>query len=84
MPISDAKLVFTDNELAHMRKNIEETEVIVHEDILLQKRSLLGLATLPSEDTGQIEWTYPVYEYGSEGLNMLLCGSSWNSETNAI
>lgn len=80
LPIEDAKLIFTEEELSTMRKSVDETEVIVHENILINKRTALGLATLPSEDTGQIEWTYPNYEYNSEELNNLLNSSEWNSE----
>lgn len=80
MPIIDAKLVFTDNELAHMRKSIDETEVIVHEEILLRKRESMGMSVLPSEDTGQIEWTYPVYEYNTDKLNNLLNSQKWTKE----
>lgn len=82
MPIIDAKLVFTDNELAHMRKSIDETEVIVHEEILVSKREAMGMSVLPSEDTGQIEWTYPVYEYNSDELNNLLNGDNWFNNEN--
>lgn len=78
LPITDAKIVFTEEELSTMRKSVDETEVIVHENILIEKRNAMGLATLPSEETGQIEWTYPVYEYNSEELNNLLNTSKWS------
>lgn len=80
MPIDDAKLIFSEDELSHMRKNIDETEVIVHENILVNKRNNLGLTTLPSEETGQFEWTYPVYEYNSSELNNLLNSEKWMEE----
>lgn len=60
-----------------MRKSTDETKAIVHENILIEKRNALGLTTLPSEDTGQIEWTYPVYEYNSEELSNLLDSNKW-------
>lgn len=81
MPITDAKLIFTEDELSHMRKSVDETEVIVHENILIEKRNIAGMVTLPSEETGQIEWTYPNYKYNSEELNNLLSSSKWNSDT---
>jgi succinyl-CoA synthetase beta subunit len=80
MPTTDAKIVFTEEELSHMKKNVDETEVIVHENILVEKRNAMGLVTLPSEETGQIEWTYPVYEYNSEELNNLLNNKNWNND----
>lgn len=80
LPLIDAQFIFTEEELAHMRKNVDETEVIAHEEILVEKRNAMGLTTLPSEDTGQIEWTYPVYEYNSEELNNLLNSKNWFTE----
>lgn len=80
LPLIDAQFIFTEEELAHMRKNVDETEVIVHEEILVEKRNAMGLTTLPSEETGQIEWTYPVYEYNSEELNNLLNSKNWFTE----
>lgn len=80
LPISDARIVFSEDELSHMRKNVDETEVIAHEEILVEKRNAMGLTTLQSEDTGQIEWTYPVYEYNSEELNNLLNSKNWFTE----
>lgn len=43
----------------------------------IEKRNAMGLTTLPSEDAGQIEWTYPNYEYNSEELNNLLESDKW-------
>lgn len=80
LPLTDARIVFSEDELSHMRKNIDETEVIVHENILVNKRNNLGLTTLPSEETGQFEWTYPVYEYNSNDLNTLLNSEKWMEE----
>lgn len=80
LPIEDLKTFFSDEEISHMRKSTDETKAIVHEEILIRKRNALGLVTLPSEDTGQIEWTYPAYEYNSEELNNLLNSKEWNDE----
>lgn len=80
LPIDDAKIVFTEEELSHMRKSVDKTEVIVHENILIDKRNAAGMITLPSEETGQIEWTYPVYEYNSNELNELLNNKDWTFE----
>lgn len=79
LPLTDAKVFFTEEELATHRKSVDGTQVIMHEGTLLEKRNALGLATLPSEDTGQIEWTYPNYEYGTDELNKLLNSSEWSS-----
>ena len=49
-----------------------------------EKRNALGLATLPSEDAGQIEWTYPNYEYNTKELNNLLNSSEWASNEENI
>ena len=61
VPIEDMKAMFTEQELSTMRKSIDGTKVIVHEEVLIDKRNTLGLSILPSEDTGIIEWTYPTY-----------------------
>lgn len=58
IPIEDMKVMFTEQELSTMRKSIDGTKVIVHEEVLIDKRNSLGLSTLPSENTGIIEWTY--------------------------
>lgn len=84
LPLIDAQFIFTEEELVHMRKNVDETEVIVHEEILVEKRNAMGLATLPSEDTGQIEWTYPVYNYNTDELNSLLESEEWSSKEEEI
>lgn len=39
MPIEDAQVVFTEEELSTMRKSVDNTEVIVHEEILLVRRN---------------------------------------------
>lgn len=80
IPIEDAKVVMTADEIDHARKSTDGTLVIVHEEILVRKRNALGLATLSSEETGVIEWTYPVYEYKSKELNELLASKEWTAE----
>lgn len=80
VPITDLKTFFSDEEINHMRKSTDETEAIVHEEILVMKRDALGMATLPSEETGQIEWTYTIYEYNSNELNNLLNNKNWFTE----
>lgn len=79
LPIEDAQVVFTNDELSTMRKSIDEKEVIVHEEIIIRKRDQIGLTTLISEETGVIEWTYPVYEYNSNELNNLLSSEAWTN-----
>ena len=81
MPIEDAKMAFTEEELSTMRKSLDGTKVIAHEEILAKKRNAMGLTTLPSEETGVIEWTYPVYDYKSEELNTLLNSDEWVDNT---
>lgn len=78
LPIEDAKIVFTEKELETMRKNIDNTEMIVHEEILIAKREAMGMVVLSSEETGQIEWTYPVYDISK--ARDLLSQKQWNYE----
>lgn len=63
-----------------MRKSIDGTKVIVHEEILINKRNARGLVTLPAEDTGVIEWTYPIYNYNTTELTALLSSDEWSSK----
>lgn len=77
IPIEDAKIVFSNEELLTVRKSVDGKEIIVHEEILIKKRNDKGLITLPSEDTGMFEWTYPTYEYNSKELNELLSSEEW-------
>ena len=79
IPIEDAQIVMTQDELEHARKSIDGSEVLVHEETLVRKRNAMGLVTLPADD-GDFEWTYPVYEHGSKELNELLSGSEWSNE----
>lgn len=80
IPIEDAKIVFTEQELSTMRKSIDGTKVIVHEEVLLNKRDSLGLHTLPTDNFGFIEWTYPTYNYNTTELNKLLNSKEWYNE----
>lgn len=77
LPIEDAKVVFSEEELNTMRKNVADTEVLVHEEILLRKREQLGMSTLPINEDGTFQWTYPVYEYNTIELNNLLSSKEW-------
>lgn len=80
MPIEDVKVAFTEEELSTMRKSLDGTKVIAHEEILVKRRNAMGLTTLPSEETGVIEWTYPVYNYKSEELDTLLSSDEWSEK----
>lgn len=82
VPIKDMKVMFTEQELSTMRKSIDGTKVIVHEEVLIDKRNALDFSTLPSEDTGIIEWTYPTYIYNSNELNNLLNSKELYNEVN--
>lgn len=77
LPIEDAKIVFSEEELNTMRRNVADTEVLVHEEILLRRREALGMSTLPINEDGTFQWTYPVYEYNTEELNNLLVSKEW-------
>lgn len=80
LPINDMKQLYSDKELETMRKSIDGTQVIVHEELLLEKRKQLGLAELPVDGNGAIQWTYPNYEYESRELNDLLESEAWQSK----
>ena len=80
VPIEDMKVMFTEQELSTMRKSIDGSQVIVHEEVLLNKRNSLGLSTLLDEDTGLVEWTYPTYNYNTTELNELLNSKEWYNE----
>lgn len=84
LPLEDAKLVFTEQELETHRKSIDGTEVIFHEETLLEKRKMLGLAELPADENEVIQWTYPNYEYESKELNDLLESDKWSSKEDII
>ena len=84
LPLEDAKLVFTEQELETHRKSIDGTEVIVHEETLLEKRQALGMSVLPTDENGVIQWTYPNYEYNTDELNTLLESDKWSSKEEII
>lgn len=84
LPLEDAKLVFTEQELETHRKSIDGTEVIVHEETLLEKRQALGMSTLPTDEVGEIQWTYSNYEYGSKELNDLLESDKWSIKEDIV
>lgn len=84
LPLEDAKLVFTEQELETHRKSIDGTEVIIHEETLLEKRQALGMSTLPTDEVGEIQRTYPNYEYGSKELNDLLESDKWSSKEDIV
>ena len=81
VPIEDMKVMFTEQELSTMKKSIAGTQVIVHEEILIDKRNRLGLSTLPTDEDGTIQWTYPVYKYETAALNDLLSSDDWTDNT---
>ena len=84
LPLEDAKLVFTEQELETHRKSIDGTEVIVHEETLLEKRQALGMSTLLTDEIGEIQWTYPNYEYNTNELNTLLESDKWSSKEDIV
>ena len=79
IPLADAAEVFTNDELDAARKSIDGKEVIVHEEILLQKKVERGLMTLPT-DGEPVDWTYPVYGYNTAEFNNLLDSDKWASK----
>ena len=84
LPIEDAKLVFTEQELETHRKSIDGTEVIIHEETLLERREALGMSTLTTDEDREIQWTYPNYEYNTDELNTLLESDKWSSKEEII
>lgn len=84
LPIEDAKLVFTEQELETHRKSIDGTEVIIHEETLLERREALGMSTLSTDEDREIQWTYPNYEYNTDELNTLLESDKWSSKEEII
>lgn len=79
IPIEDAQIVMTQDELDHARKSVDGSKVLVHEETLVRKRNTMGFVTLPT-DNGDFEWTYPIYEYESKELNELLSSSEWSDK----
>ena len=84
LPIEDAKIVFSEKELETHRKSIDGSQVIVHEETLLEKRQTLGLGELPTDTDGTIQWTYPNYEYNTDELKSLLESDEWSSKEEII
>lgn len=80
IPIEDAEVLFTSNEIEHARKSVDGKQMIVHEEVLIDKRNAMGFQTLPAEDTGEFEWTYPVYQYNSKELEELLNSEQWTNK----
>lgn len=77
LPMDDAKFIFTEEELSTMRQNVYGTEIIVHEETLIRKRDSMGMSVLPTNDSDNIVWTYPVYEYGTKELAELISSERW-------
>lgn len=84
LPIEDAKIIFSEKKLETHRKSIDESQVIVHEETLLEKRQALGLGELPTDTDGIIQWTYPNYEYNTDELNNLLESDEWTHREDYI
>lgn len=84
LPIEDAKIIFSEKELETHRKSVDGSQVIVHEETLLEKQQAMGMTILSNEETGQIEWTYPNYEYNTDKLNSLLESDEWSSKEETI
>jgi hypothetical protein len=84
LPIEDAKIIFTEKELETHRKSIDGTEVIVHEETLLEKRQALDMSILPTDENRVIQWTYPNYEYNTDELNNLLKSEKWSNKEEEI
>lgn len=84
LPIEDAKIIFSEKELETHRKSIDGSEVIVHEETLLEKRKTLGVGELSTDTDGIIQWTYPNYEYNTDELNNLLESDEWSSKEEII
>lgn len=84
LPLTDAKIIFSEKELETHRKSIDGSQVIVHEETLIEKRQALGLGELPTDTDGTIQWTYPNYEYNTDELNSLLESDEWSSKEELI
>lgn len=76
------KKLYSDKEIETVRKSTDGNQAIIHEETLLERRRMLGFAKLPVGSDESIEWTYPVYDYGSEELNTLLESKNWNNNLN--
>lgn len=83
LPVEEAELVVPQDVMAHARKSVDGTKVLMHENLLLQYRENRGLSTLEDPETGEIQWTYPVYNYGDENFANLLGGPEWTEIDNS-
>ena len=71
IPISDLKEIDPDWE--HRRTNIEGTEAIIHEEILL--------SILPQPlNNDMLSAPYPIYELNSKEFEQLLSSPEWTTE----
>lgn len=71
IPISDLKEIDPDWE--HRRTNIEGTEAIIHEEILL--------SILPQPlNNDMLNVPYPIYESNSKEFEQLLSSPEWTKE----
>lgn len=78
LPIKDASAIFTDKELSTMRKSVDNTEVLMHEEKLIEKRIILGIETLSADN--DVELPYPIYEYNTDEFNNLLNSEKWSEK----
>lgn len=83
LPVEDAEVVVPQDVMAHVRKSVDGTKVLMHENLLLQYRETMGFPTLEDPDTGEIQWTYPVYNYGDDVFADLLGGPEWTEIDNS-
>lgn len=80
LPISDVTSIFSPSEVEGMRKSIDGTEVIMHEEILAKKKEERGEELFTDPETGEILWDpYQVYQYGTRELDSLLESPEWTS-----
>lgn len=42
------------------------------------------MSTLPTDEVGEIQWTYPNYEYNTDELNTLLESDKWSNKDEII
>ena len=83
VPTEDVQALFSADELEHARKSLDGSDMIVHEETLLRRREKLGLMTLPINQDGMTEWTYPVYEHDSPELGTLLASGEWAEKSSS-
>ena len=39
LPVEDARAVFAEHEISHMRRSVDGSQVIAHEEVLLRRRA---------------------------------------------